>query len=254
MPGFATLVSGGLLTVSAILLVSVVHAYPVVDFARDDGGHITPANKGLAWSKSSAAVAVPLLVLVSAVTVTRVIKQLSRKEAERRRLRRRCIVVAAVETEVCAARIRLAAEVALAARFVGDRRVKQVRRPKTRRPNYNDVWWRLLHDARSANPNSRQGKKFRRRFRVPPGEVRRLVTLVRESGKWSSAPDATGAEACPVELLVMGCLQILGRAVCFDLASEGACCSEVWALKCKCCIVTPDVPVVAHARPSLLAM
>jgi len=110
---------------------------------------------------------------------------------------------------------------------------KKQRRPKERLPHTCCDWWRLYHDEASANAETRAGQKFRRRFRVPPSMVRELIDLVRGSGRWSEAPDAAGAPGIPIELLVMGSLQVLGRAVPLDLAAEGAHCSEVrhvWVL------------------------
>jgi len=131
-------------------------------------------------------------------------------------------------------------------------RVAQPRRPKERLPYTRCEWWLLYHNESSANPRTRPGRKFRRRFRVPPSMVRRIVDLVRESGRWSEGADAVGGACHPVALLVMGCLQVLGRAVPIDLAAEGAHCSEVSLSSIRLCASRYNPRLTLHA-PRLVA-
>lgn len=149
-----------------------------------------------------------------------------REELRRRRLR--------VERELRVANETLELDVALARllkrraqRRVNKERVAAVRRPKIRLSHKNSDWWKLLSSAQSADPSTRRGRQFRRRFRVPPSEVRWAVEKMRQSGQWAGGSDAVGMEGVPVELLVMASLQIMARAVPFDLAAEGAYASEV---------------------------
>lgn len=51
---------------------------------------------------------------------------------------------------------------------------------KFRRDPKSTDWYKWLMDTRSSNPETREGKRFRRKFRVPPAEVMNLCAILRD--------------------------------------------------------------------------
>lgn len=100
------------------------------------------------------------------------------------------------------------------------------RRPKFRRDPKTSDWYKWLFDTNSSDPEKFEGKRFRRKFRVPPAEILDLVDLIREDGRWSEACDASGERSIPLEILVMGGVRVLGRAETFDTIAEMSYVSE----------------------------
>lgn len=174
---------------------------------------------------------VVVLAIVLHVCVAALWQSVARKRLQRQRERQvveRATAARALEEQ--SARTRLLHLIAFqqhSVRKAANVRVRLVRRHKIRLAHLNSEWWKLFTSAKASDPSTRDGRKFRRRFRVPPSEVRWAVELVRQSKKWAEGPDAVGAYSIPMELLVMGSLQVLGRAVPFDLAAECAHVSEV---------------------------
>jgi hypothetical protein len=64
------------------------------------------------------------------------------------------------------------------------------------------------------------GKRFRRRFRVPYPCFVKILEISREREWFSEAPDCTGRPGAPLELKILGALQVLGRGYCFDGVEE----------------------------------
>jgi hypothetical protein len=90
------------------------------------------------------------------------------------------------------------------------------------RPNYKgSAWWTLITTKREVllDEESKLGKLFRRRFRVP---LRIMETIVADCKLWfdHKETDLVGKELPPMELKVMGCLRILGRGNPYDEISE----------------------------------
>ena len=80
-----------------------------------------------------------------------------------------------------------------------------------------------MNDGAGPTIDSRPGKLFRRRFRVPWILFRKLLTLCRTHNLFGphadDATDCTGIDLCPIELKLMGVLRMLGRAwICDDVA------------------------------------
>jgi hypothetical protein len=90
------------------------------------------------------------------------------------------------------------------------------------------TWGRMLKDPRTMDPQSREGKLFRERFRVGYPKFMELVEFVDKScirvnavtGVPISPSNATGIRCAPTDLLVLGALRVLGRGISFDGISE----------------------------------
>jgi hypothetical protein len=104
-----------------------------------------------------------------------------------------------------------------------DRRARK--RPFTHRRYYGKglprltVWWRryIQDDFPDRSP---EGKSFRRKFRLPYSSFKALLGILRESGSFPERCDAIGTHPCPLELLLLGSLRMLGRACTFDDLSD----------------------------------
>jgi len=93
---------------------------------------------------------------------------------------------------------------------------------------HESFWWKMLQRGESGEaegkgcrvPDSREGRWFRLRFRVPYAHFRSIVNGLRalddDMKWWSERCDVTGTPAYPLELKVLSVLRILGRAWCFD--------------------------------------
>ena len=87
-------------------------------------------------------------------------------------------------------------------------------------------WWKMLGRATSADPLHRDGKLFRRRFRVPFPMFGKLLLLVKAWFPEKRSTDVAGNPRVPKELLLLGVLRVLGRGVCFDEVAEATGMSE----------------------------
>lgn len=95
---------------------------------------------------------------------------------------------------------------------------KKRKRVFVRRQNLQDLFWmRLYHNPNTANIDSREGKNFRQRFRLPynlvkdvliPMVVKRNIFVIQRSSY------------IPIELKVMICLLILARGNVYDDIAE----------------------------------
>jgi hypothetical protein len=96
-------------------------------------------------------------------------------------------------------------------------KAKQIKtRYGNKRPNYKEsAWGRLLRRNECSNVNHKDGRYFRRRFRVPYELFLRIVQICREY-KWF--PESH--RSAPLELKVLATLRKLGRGGCFDSLAE----------------------------------
>ena len=66
---------------------------------------------------------------------------------------------------------------------------------------------------------SKDGRLFRRRFRVPYPIFQQIGSLTREK-MWYKETDGIGRPSAPLELKILGVLRVLGRGMCFDGIAE----------------------------------
>ncbi len=94
---------------------------------------------------------------------------------------------------------------------------KQKRRHYTR-PNYSDsCFGRMLARADCRDPSTRDGKLFRRRFRVPYPVFEEVLGLCNEHQLFGvSSQDHRGIASVPSELKLLGVLRVLGKGCDFD--------------------------------------
>merc|ERR1711998_385318 len=84
---------------------------------------------------------------------------------------------------------------------------------------YASTWWSFIHRETVKQPRHRDGKLFRRRFRVPYTMFRRLVSMWRERQGGGTdldedglrKTDAIGRPCHPLELKILAALRVLGR-------------------------------------------
>lgn len=100
------------------------------------------------------------------------------------------------------------------------------RRPKKKKCNENpwtiSPWLKLLLDPETSDANSRQGKEFRRKFRMPLKGFQDLVIKCKETNHslfCYGAVDACGVPSIPLELKLLTVLRILGGGL---SCSDGA--------------------------------
>jgi hypothetical protein len=80
-------------------------------------------------------------------------------------------------------------------------------------------WGKMLAHPSVSDPRSKQGKLFRRRFRVPYPVFLQIVADALERFP-SEIPDCRGRLSAPLKIKILGWLRTLGRASCFDDVSE----------------------------------
>jgi hypothetical protein len=86
--------------------------------------------------------------------------------------------------------------------------------------NFNETnWGKMLNNPETQDPNSTEGKKFRRRFRIPyPLFKECLVPLCKEHNIFNLKKERKGI--IPIELKIMAALRVLGRGSCCDDIAE----------------------------------
>ena len=98
------------------------------------------------------------------------------------------------------------------------------------RPDYtNSTWGRMLQDHRISDPSSKQGKLFRRRFRLPYFVFQYIVSQCKSKGLFPESMkqnDIAGRPTIPFELKLLGVLRMLGRNWCLDDVLEASEISE----------------------------
>ena len=83
------------------------------------------------------------------------------------------------------------------------------------------TWGKMVQEESYKDPDTPQGKNFRRRFRMPWRVWEEACAEVKAKGWWAAgSKDATGRASAPVELLVLGVFRMLGRACTFDDLEE----------------------------------
>ena len=94
------------------------------------------------------------------------------------------------------------------------------RKKRIRKSFRMDFWETMqgqtLSNPRVKNPKSAEGKKFRRRFRVPYPLFVYLTSVCKEFNVFDTVYTST----IPFEAKVLGCLRILGRDFCADSVTE----------------------------------
>ena len=95
------------------------------------------------------------------------------------------------------------------------------RRVRGKPKNYfKGEWWDAINHVNVSDPTTREGKKFRLRFRVPFPLFEQLVSMAEELGFKRRPKLASGIDGVPLEIKVLGVLRILGRSTCFDGIEE----------------------------------
>jgi hypothetical protein len=104
---------------------------------------------------------------------------------------------------------------------------KKSRRPKhyIRHKPFLKDWWasswgQLVRNPNVANMETYEGKLFRFRFRLPFKLFTFLVDACKAHRVFGSETTASGSDALPVELKVLGALRTLGRATLHDDVAE----------------------------------
>jgi hypothetical protein len=95
--------------------------------------------------------------------------------------------------------------------------------------DYKQSFWyaEYLTDQTYRDPGHKNGKLFRRRFRIPFPVFEKLLKILEDSKKFEKAEfDCCGQPSAPLELLLLGSLRVLGRGICFDGLCEGSFISE----------------------------
>jgi hypothetical protein len=105
--------------------------------------------------------------------------------------------------------------------FESPQRKEKQTRASAKRPkdfDFNDTKWGMLyHHENTINPSTKEGKVFRRRFRVPFRLFRdTLVPLCEQHSMFRDAPN----HKIPVYIKTMAALRVLGRGNCADDISE----------------------------------
>lgn len=86
------------------------------------------------------------------------------------------------------------------------------------------TWWVYTQFGVHTDEAHAEGKKFRRRFRIPHTFYMHILFTIRTDDDYvllrQKGPDCTGRDPVPVELLVLGCFRVLGRHAEFDSLEE----------------------------------
>ena len=104
--------------------------------------------------------------------------------------------------------------------------VRRKARPRVK--CFNDTYWmKLLSDPDVLDINTREGKEFRNKFRLPaPFFIQWLIPKVKEANVFRLKKKKDGsdrAEMIPVEIKVMIATRMLGRGLMIDDAAEMSC-------------------------------
>ena len=85
-------------------------------------------------------------------------------------------------------------------------------RKKRKIVDYKQSYWytEYLTDQTYRDPGHKNGKLFRRRFRIPFVVFEKLLKILKDSNKFEKAEfDCCGQPAAPLELLLLGTLRVL---------------------------------------------
>ena len=101
---------------------------------------------------------------------------------------------------------------------------KRTRTQYERNDPKDSPFWKYMTKETYRDPTHRDGKLFRRRFRMPFDMFLKIVNLVREKQwfpeKQSLRMQLERQEAIPLEIKLLGVFRVLGRGVCFDDIEE----------------------------------
>ncbi len=94
--------------------------------------------------------------------------------------------------------------------------------PKSLAPWETNNWLQEIRNPDVADPKSRMGKKFRRRFRVPYQTYQKIVHMCRNTGETDfNYPEVhMGEPTIPLELKILTVLRVLGGGLKFNDAAE----------------------------------
>ena len=93
---------------------------------------------------------------------------------------------------------------------------KRQRLWKPRKDYYESAFWHIVANPSNQDPQSFDGRCFRRRFRVPYSVFLQLVDFAEALGFDRRPVDAAGKNGAPLEIKILAVLQLLGRGLCFD--------------------------------------
>ena len=85
------------------------------------------------------------------------------------------------------------------------------------------LWCDYITEGRHSLDNSREGKEFRKRFRVPWSFYDKLLKRIRSDDRLSqlrTKKDGLGRPGIPMEILVLICFRLLGRYPLLDELTE----------------------------------
>ena len=97
-----------------------------------------------------------------------------------------------------------------------DMKARKRRRSASNTSFWETPWGELISSKNVVNPKSREGKNFRRRFRLPYPLFQYLVQLCDDYNVF----DSIYASKIPIQCKVLGCLRILARDACADDITE----------------------------------
>lgn len=133
-------------------------------------------------------------------------------------------------TRIIVRLIRLCAIAAgLSSVSIDGRRGAGLRVSRPRGTYHESTWARLLEHENVGDPTTKEGRSFRRRFRIPHPLFVKLVQVVRHAEWDGIIPrecDSAGRPCAPIELKLLAWLRVLGRGECFDSCSESTNVSE----------------------------
>ncbi len=117
-------------------------------------------------------------------------------------------------------------------------KMKKTRRRRVWEPKANAPWQKMLDKAEAAkgvsDPDSIDGRYFRRRFRIPYSMFKALIKTILDDAWFPGDFEADGqGKRCSVgirgaslQVKVLSVLRVLGRGVCFDELYDGSGLSE----------------------------
>jgi hypothetical protein len=117
-------------------------------------------------------------------------------------------------------------------------KAKRTRRRRNLEPKSNAPWQRMLDRAEEpsgvSNPESIDGRYFRRRFRIPYEMFKALIKTMLDDNWFPGDFEADGKGRCcsvgirgaSLQVKVLSVLRVLGRGICFDELYDGSGLSE----------------------------
>ena len=85
---------------------------------------------------------------------------------------------------------------------------------------FQSPWFKLISSSATRDPTTKEGKTFRKRFRVPFGLFLELLVYGQQLGFELRPKSFANIEGIPLELKILGVLRVLGRGTCFDGIEE----------------------------------